>query len=140
MTDDAATTDEEHPYWMRLSLNVLDHLGLNLYSNIPAVLSEVVAKSWDADAPTVTIEIDTAAKKITVTDTGVGMTADDLNDRFLFRRVSAPREGADHHGKGPSRDGSQRDREAVPVRHRQDGAAQDRQRRRAVPQSCHKGR
>lgn len=84
MTDDAATTEEEHPYRMRLSLNVLDHLGLNLYSNIPAVLSEVVANSWDADARTVTIEIDTAAKKITVTDTGVGMTADDLNDRFLF--------------------------------------------------------
>jgi hypothetical protein len=30
-------------YTMRLSLSVLDHLGLNLYSNIPAVLSDVVA-------------------------------------------------------------------------------------------------
>ena len=32
------------PYRMRLSLNVLQHLGLRLYSNVPAVLSEVVAK------------------------------------------------------------------------------------------------
>lgn len=30
---------------MRLSLSVLDHLGRNLYSNIPAVLSEVAANT-----------------------------------------------------------------------------------------------
>jgi len=84
MPDDPTTTEEAHPYRMRLSLNVLDHLGLNLYSNIPAVLSEVVANSWDADSATVTIEIDSVAKRITVTDTGMGMTQADLNDRFLF--------------------------------------------------------
>ena len=40
-------------YKMTISLNVLSHLGINLYSNIPAVLSEVVANSWDADAEVV---------------------------------------------------------------------------------------
>lgn len=35
-------------YTMSLSLNVLNHLGINLYSSIPAVLSEIVANSWDA--------------------------------------------------------------------------------------------
>jgi hypothetical protein len=35
---------------MRLSLNVLNHLGINLYSNVPAVLAETVANAWDADA------------------------------------------------------------------------------------------
>ena len=39
-----------HKFTMSLSLNVLNHLGINLYSNIPAVLSEIVANSWDADA------------------------------------------------------------------------------------------
>jgi hypothetical protein len=40
---------------MRLSLNVLNHLGLNLYSNVPAVLSEAVANAWDAEAHDVEI-------------------------------------------------------------------------------------
>jgi hypothetical protein len=81
-------------YKMRLSLSVLDHLGLNLYSNIPAVISEVVANSWDADATTVSIDIDKANGRITVTDNGIGMTVEILNDRFLFvgyrRRDSGP--------------------------------------------------
>jgi histidine kinase/DNA gyrase B/HSP90-like ATPase len=76
----------EHPhlYTMRLSLSVLDQLGLNLYSNVAAVLSEVGANSWDADAATVSIEINTATGTITVTDDGIGMSTDDLNNRFLY--------------------------------------------------------
>lgn len=85
-------------YKMRLSLSVLDHLGLNLYSNIPAVISEVVANSWDADATAVSIDIDKVRGQITVTDNGVGMSVgmqvDDLNDRFLYvgyrRRDTGP--------------------------------------------------
>ncbi len=72
------------PYEMRLSLNVLEHLGLNLYSNIPAVLAEVVANAWDADATLVTIVLDTARQSITITDDGHGMSEADLNDRFLM--------------------------------------------------------
>ena len=30
---------EPSPYQMTLSLNVLNHLGINLYSNVPAVLA-----------------------------------------------------------------------------------------------------
>lgn len=37
-------------YQMTIDLNVLNHLGINLYSNIPSVISEVVANAWDADA------------------------------------------------------------------------------------------
>ena len=37
---------ERRPLVMKLSLNVLQHLGLNLYSNVPAVLSEVVANAF----------------------------------------------------------------------------------------------
>ena len=68
-------------YQMTINLNVLNHLGINLYSNIPAVLSEVVANSWDADATNVDIEID--IEKITITDDGHGMTLDDINDKYL---------------------------------------------------------
>lgn len=67
---------------MHLSLNVLNHLGINLYSNVPAVLAEVVANGWDADAEKVTIDIQ--ADEIVITDDGHGMTAADINDKFLF--------------------------------------------------------
>src|SRR4051794_24476872 len=68
---------------MRLSLNVLEHLGLNLYSNIPAVLAEVVANAWDADATEVSITLDAVNKTITIVDDGHGMSEENLNDRFL---------------------------------------------------------
>jgi hypothetical protein len=81
-------------YKMRLSLNVLEHLGLNLYSNVPAVLSEAVANAWDADAERVDITLDLPQKQIIIQDDGTGMTKDDINDRFLFvgyqRRTGQP--------------------------------------------------
>lgn len=70
-------------YTMTISLNVLNHLGINLYSNIPAVLSEVVANSWDADAANVSVSIDSADKTITIIDDGCGMTSEEVNDRYL---------------------------------------------------------
>lgn len=69
---------------MRLSLNVLNHLGIYLYSNTAAVLSEVVANAWDADAENVTIAIDTAKELVYIQDDGDGMTVDDINKRFLL--------------------------------------------------------
>jgi Histidine kinase-, DNA gyrase B-, and HSP90-like ATPase len=83
MTEAVDGSNISRKYRMRLSLNVLDHLGLNLYSNIPAVLSEVVANAWDADAESVQVEIDAVNKRIVVTDDGTGMDDNDLNDRFL---------------------------------------------------------
>lgn len=70
-------------YTMTLGMNVLNHLGINLYSNVPAVLAEVVANAWDADAKTVVITVDPDADRITIQDDGVGMSFDDLNSRYL---------------------------------------------------------
>jgi len=72
---------ETPKYEMSINLNILNHLGLNLYSNVPAVLSEVVANSWDADAKTVDIKI--ASDQITITDDGHGMTFADINKKYL---------------------------------------------------------
>lgn len=69
-------------FTMSLSLNVLNHLGINLYSNIPAVLSEIVANSWDADASEVKIHI--TKDSIIIEDDGCGMTTDDINNKFLY--------------------------------------------------------
>ena len=69
------------PYKLTLDLRVLDHLGIKLYSNAAAVLSEAVANAWDADAKSVVIDI--SATEITITDDGVGMKRDEINERFL---------------------------------------------------------
>ena len=68
---------------MTISLNALEHLGMNLYSSIPAVLSEIVANAWDADATEVRVAIDKAEGTIAITDNGLGMDRDGVIDRFL---------------------------------------------------------
>ena len=76
-------TSEESKYKMSISLNVLNHLGINLYSNMPAVLSEVIANAWDADASRVDIDFDLKQQTITIKDDGIGMTEADINDKYL---------------------------------------------------------
>jgi HSP90 family molecular chaperone len=81
------------PLTMRISLNALEHLGMNLYSNVPAVLSEIVANSWDADAENVNVTIDKLQETIIIEDDGIGMSRDDVIDHFLTvgfkRRVTS---------------------------------------------------
>ena len=69
---------------MTISLNVLNHMGLNLYSNTPAVLAEVIANSWDADATEVKVNFDLNNKTITISDNGCGMNLDDVNSKYLY--------------------------------------------------------
>ena len=73
----------DHPFSMTIDLNVLNHLGINLYSNNPAVLAEAVANTWDADAQVVSIDINRSARTVVIADDGHGMTADDINAKFL---------------------------------------------------------
>ncbi len=70
-------------FHLTVSLNVLEHLGLNLYSNVPSVLSEIVANAWDADATLVQIQFDRAVGRFVIQDDGTGMTPQEVNDRFL---------------------------------------------------------
>lgn len=68
---------------MTISLNALEHLGMNLYSNVPSVLSEIVANAWDADAEKVEINLDKNSGSIMIDDDGIGMSRDEVVDRFL---------------------------------------------------------
>lgn len=70
-------------FTMTISLNVLNHLGVNLYSNVPAVLSEAVANSWDADAEHVDIFIEPKKEIIVIRDDGHGMDVADINNKYL---------------------------------------------------------
>lgn len=83
---------------MTVDLNVLEHLGINLYSNIAAVLTEAVANAWDADASSVQIRVDPNSEWIEIEDDGIGMTVDDLNGKYL--RVGYRRRDEDvEHGR-----------------------------------------
>lgn len=67
---------------MSIDFNVLNHLGINLYSNIPAVLSEAVANAYDADATKVSIDIKHDC--VIIEDDGSGMTETDINEKYLL--------------------------------------------------------
>ncbi len=64
-------------YEMNVDLNVLNHLGINLYTKIPAVLSEAVANAYDADATEVKINI--CSDCVTISDNGNGMSNSEVN-------------------------------------------------------------
>ena len=72
-------------YTLDIDLNVLNHLGLNLYSNVPAVLAELIANAWDADASRIDVSVKEQGedKSIIIQDNGCGMNDTDLRKKFL---------------------------------------------------------
>ena len=84
------------PFEMTVDLNVLEHLGINLYSNIAAVLTEAVANAWDADASSVQIRVDPNNEWIEIEDDGIGMSVEDLNGKYLRVGYRRRDEDAEH--------------------------------------------
>ncbi len=76
---------EDHLYTMSVDLAIIESLGINLYSNAAAVLSELVANAHDADATHVRIAWKTDDDKdvVQVVDNGCGMNLNDINNKFL---------------------------------------------------------
>jgi hypothetical protein len=81
--DQLDNEEDSHKWTMSVELSVLESLGINLYSNAAAVLSELVANAYDADANSVEIHWKSQGEVVTVRDDGCGMTEDQINDRFL---------------------------------------------------------
>lgn len=73
----------KHHFKFDVDVNVINHLGVGLYSSTPAALTELVANAWDADAQNVYITIDSNKKSIIIEDDGHGMTAEDISKKFL---------------------------------------------------------
>lgn len=71
------------PFTFTVDLAVIESLGINLYSNAAAVLSELVANAWDADANEVNITWDIDNGTVVIEDDGTGMTAEELDQRYL---------------------------------------------------------
>ena len=69
---------------MKFDPKVIEHLGVRMYSTIPPVLGELIANAYDADATKVEIMLyDKEEKKIVIRDDGLGMSFDDINEKFL---------------------------------------------------------
>ena len=69
---------------MTFTPNTIEHLGVRMYSTVPPVLAELIANSYDADAKNVAVQMkDDRQKEIIVSDDGHGMTADEINKKFL---------------------------------------------------------
>ncbi|MFJ4650430.1 ATP-binding protein [Nocardia sp. NPDC088792] len=93
----AAQDREDHKYTMRISRLAIDKLGIRLYDRVSAVLAELIANSYDADATEVEVLLpwgvtlagtvraaDEPAYEIHVSDNGHGMTAEEVNEHYLM--------------------------------------------------------
>lgn len=70
-------------YTFNVSLEILNHLGRNLYRSFITILGEAISNAWDADAKNVMITIDRENNSLIVRDDGYGMTSDDFQEKFL---------------------------------------------------------
>jgi hypothetical protein len=104
--------DSVRPYQIRISRLTVDKLGVKLYDKASAVVAELIANGYDADAETVTVRLPLAtilATKpteeklvdhgytIEVKDDGHGMTPDEAIDYYLKvgrDRRSQPEQGS----------------------------------------------
>ena len=84
-------TDDKFSF--EISLSVLNHLGRNLYRSFVTVLGEAVSNAWDADAENVRIYIDRDKNSFFIKDDGIGMTADDFQNKFLKIGYSKRKDG-----------------------------------------------
>lgn len=98
---------ETGPYRMRISRLTVDKLGIKLYDRVSAVLAEIIANAYDADATKVTVHIPFGVLlaepggeggdryEIVVSDDGHGMSTEDVNNHYLFvgsdRRTRFPK-------------------------------------------------
>lgn len=93
------------PYEMTISRTTIDKLGIKLYDKASAVVSELIANSYDGDAEKVKVKIPLSKwlatrsgdeivdqrLEITVEDIGHGMTPEVIND-FYLKVGTNPRE------------------------------------------------
>jgi HSP90 family molecular chaperone len=76
---------EEKKLRMSFDPHTIEHLGVKMYSILPNAIAELIANAYDAEAEVVEIELkdDEREKSISVIDDGVGMTFEEVNDKFL---------------------------------------------------------
>lgn len=105
-------------YELRISRKTVDKLGVKLYDKVSAVVAELVANSYDADAEKVTVKLPLATELarrskdgqiedksfvVEVVDDGHGMSPDEAQDHYLKvgrDRRENPEQGPESREKG----------------------------------------
>jgi HSP90 family molecular chaperone len=80
-------------FTFEISLSVLNHLGRSLYRSFATVLGEAISNSWDADAKNVEIYVNKDQDNFLIKDDGIGMTAEDFQNKFLKIGYSKRKDG-----------------------------------------------
>ena len=75
--------EDNNQFTFEISLNILNHLGRNLYRSFVTVLGEAISNAWDADAQNVHIYINREDNSFIIKDDGIGMSGDDFQNKFL---------------------------------------------------------
>ena len=90
--------DNSPKYTMKISRLTIDKLGIHMYDRVSAVMAELIANSYDADATEVTITLPFGkylAKRgdngqavdlhheVSIEDNGIGMLHQEVNDYYL---------------------------------------------------------
>ena len=84
-------------YTMRISRLTIDKLGIQMYDRVSAVLAELIANAYDADAEHVKVtlpfgtylarrrdgQVEDLGLEVVIEDDGGGMTAQEVNDYYL---------------------------------------------------------
>lgn len=76
----------QSPFIMRFDPLTIKHLGVRMYSTLNPALAEIISNSYDADATNVTVTLiqeKDVPKGIKVEDDGIGLSYDEINDKFL---------------------------------------------------------
>ena len=79
------------PFEMRFDPQTIKHLGIRMYSRLAPALAEIISNAYDADATNVVITLNEkngTPQKIQVEDDGVGISHDEINNKFLVILVS----------------------------------------------------
>lgn len=93
----AAPKNDPTKYTMKISRLTIDKLGIHMYDRVSAVLAELIANSYDADATKVTVtlpfgkylakeragQIIDRGYEISIKDDGIGMLSHEVNDYYL---------------------------------------------------------
>lgn len=105
-----------HNYQLRISRLTIDKLGVKLYDKVSAVVAELIANSYDADAESVSVSLPLSTLLashgmgqepyvIEVSDNGHGMTPDEAMECYLKvgrdRRSASPQGGHSRKKKRP---------------------------------------
>ena len=88
---------EERVLRMSFDPHTIEHLGVNMYSQVPSAVAELIANSYDADAKKVEVRLYDAndERKIEVFDDGIGMDFEEINEKFLRIGRNRRKDGAD---------------------------------------------